>query len=92
MALNSYGNKNKLYRTLDYLTRIHSILIFQKTVLDYLTRDTLNLNFSENGLRLVSPSQFVYDIFVFSSRFATWTKSQDKNLNILRMKRAFEVK
>ena len=92
MALNSYANKNKLYRTLDYLTRIHSILIFQKTVLDYLTRDTLNLNFSENGLRLVSPSQFVYDIFVFSSRFATWTKSQDKNLNILRMKRAFEVK
>ena len=27
-----------------------------------------------------------------SSRFDTWPKSQDKNLNILRTKRAFEVK
>ena len=54
MVLNLYANKNKLYRTLDYLTRIDSILIFQKTVLDYLTRDTLNFNFSENVLRLVS--------------------------------------
>ena len=27
-----------------------------------------------------------------SSRFSTWPKSQDKNLNILRTKRAFEVK
>ena len=27
-----------------------------------------------------------------SSRFATWQKSQDKNLNILRTKRAFAVR
>ena len=28
----------------------------------------------------------------YSSRFATWPKSQDKNLNILRTKKDFEVK
>ena len=30
--------------------------------------------------------------FFLSSHFATWRKSHDKNLNILRTKRAFEVK
>ena len=29
--------------------------------LDYWSRDMLNFNFSEKGLELVSPSNFVYD-------------------------------
>ena len=44
IALNLACNKNKLYKTLDYLTR-----------------DMLNVNFSEKGLELVSPPHFVHD-------------------------------
>ena len=48
----------------------------------------LNFSFSEKCLRLVSPSLFVYD---FSQKMLH-SKSQGKNLNILRTKRSFEVK
>ena len=66
----------------------------------------LNFNFSEKGLGLVSPTHFVYHfsikiILMLQSingpNFIVFVllhdqKSQDKNLNILRTKRAFEAK
>ena len=33
-----------------------------------------------------------FDIINFESFFPTWEKSQDKNLNIMRMKKALKVK
>ena len=113
IAINLAYHKNKLYKTLDYWFSV-----------------TLNLNFLEKGLGVVSPPYFVYDfsrkrflmlhsnnwpnfssywtkcvlhLFVttlnlkltlssLSSHFATWPKLQDKNLNILRTKKASEVK
>ena len=108
--------------------------------LEYWSRDTLNFDFSEKGLGLVSPPHFVYDLsrkmflklypinwpnfivwlplllqilgnmfitivfypgcdvikfeinLILSSRFATWPNTEDNNLNILRLKRAFDVK
>ena len=56
----------------------------------------LNFHFSEKGLGLVFPLHFVFDFskkcFLWSSRFDKWRKIEDKNLDILRTKTAFELK
>ena len=51
-------------------------------------------------LEIVYPPHFVYNFSIkiflnlsfYSSSFHTWSKCEDKNLNILRMKRVFKVK
>ena len=38
------------------------------------------------------PQNSKLTVSLLSDRFAAWQKSQDKSLNILRTKRAFEIK
>ena len=52
----------------------------------------LNFNFFKKGLRIVSPPHFVYNFSRKMFLKSYFIKSQNKNLNILRTKRAFSVK
>ena len=52
MVLNLAYNKNKLYKTLDFIKLYETLDI---------SRDMLNFDFLEKGLGIVSPPHFLYD-------------------------------
>ena len=80
-----FFNKNVSHVTFFWLTKFHCLIAFtSRDIRQYVYWLFVNQAVTSQNLKLT--------LSFWTNRFATWPRSQDKNLSILRTKRAFEMK